>query len=284
MTPLRLVDLHFGGREHSVGVYLLETPDGLALQDCGPASTLPRLDSGPPRARRRADRSPPSAPLAHPPRPRRRGRLDRSAAPELHGLGLRSRGSPPDRPLPPRAVRAAALRRDVRSAVGRAAAGAEAERADRRRRRARLGGISDRRPRLPSRVVLPRRHVARRRRVRGPDRTVVVCASRSPLPPTSTSRRGTRPIAEIRRREPERLALVHFGVHTDPAAHLDRLEAELDRWAARVRSGMDADEFVAAARADVAAEADDVRPSRAVRPVLVRATPLLGQAARGGSV
>ena len=62
--------------------------------------------------------------------------------------------------------------------------------------------------------------------------------------------------AEIRRREPERLALVHFGVHTDPGTHLDRLDAELDRWAARVHDGMDADEFVDAARADAGEEAD----------------------------
>jgi hypothetical protein len=63
-------------------------------------------------------------------------------------------------------------------------------------------------------------------------------------------------IAEMRRREPEQLALVHFGIHTEPETHLDRLDAELDRWAARVRSGMDAEEFVAAARADAAGEAD----------------------------
>ena len=42
--------------------------------------------------------------------------------------------------------------------------------------------------------------------------------------------------AAIRAREPERLALIHFGVHEDVAAHLDRLERELDRWArARAR-------------------------------------------------
>jgi glyoxylase-like metal-dependent hydrolase (beta-lactamase superfamily II) len=46
MTPLRLIDLHFHGREQSIGVYLVETTDGLALQDCGPASTLPRLLEG----------------------------------------------------------------------------------------------------------------------------------------------------------------------------------------------------------------------------------------------
>ena len=62
--------------------------------------------------------------------------------------------------------------------------------------------------------------------------------------------------AAIRAYAPERLALIHFGVHEDVDAHLDRFEAELDRWAGRVQSGMDVDEFVASARADAGAEAD----------------------------
>ena len=62
-------------------------------------------------------------------------------------------------------------------------------------------------------------------------------------------------IDAIRSRKPERLALINFGVHEDVAAHLDRLDHELDRWAARVRDGMDQDEFVAAAEADAGADA-----------------------------
>ena len=60
----------------------------------------------------------------------------------------------------------------------------------------------------------------------------------------------------IRSRSPERLALIHFGVHEDVATHLDRLDAELDRWAARVRDGMDQDAFVEAALADAGADAE----------------------------
>ena len=45
-------------------------------------------------------------------------------------------------------------------------------------------------------------------------------------------------------------------MHEDVGAHLDRLDEELDRWAARVRDGMDQEEFVAAAQADVGADAD----------------------------
>jgi glyoxylase-like metal-dependent hydrolase (beta-lactamase superfamily II) len=66
-----------------------------------------------------------------------------------------------------------------------------------------------------------------------------------------------RTAGEIRRRAPERLALVHFGVHEDVGPHLDRLKAELDRWAARVRDGMEAEAFGAAARADAGGDADE---------------------------
>ena len=63
-------------------------------------------------------------------------------------------------------------------------------------------------------------------------------------------------VAAIRSRAPERLALIHFGVHEDVAAHLDRLEVELDRWAERVRGGMGQEEFVAAAQSDAGVDAD----------------------------
>src|SRR6478609_4956842 len=45
MGTLRLIDLHFAGRERAIGVYLVETDDGLALFDCGPTSCLPALHS-----------------------------------------------------------------------------------------------------------------------------------------------------------------------------------------------------------------------------------------------
>jgi glyoxylase-like metal-dependent hydrolase (beta-lactamase superfamily II) len=62
--------------------------------------------------------------------------------------------------------------------------------------------------------------------------------------------------AAIRARAPERIALIHFGVFEDVPAHLDRLDAELDRWVRRVADGMTVEEFSAAARADMADAAD----------------------------
>jgi glyoxylase-like metal-dependent hydrolase (beta-lactamase superfamily II) len=75
-------------------------------------------------------------------------------------------------------------------------------------------------------------------------------------------------LQEIERRAPERLALIHFGVADDPEEHISRMRDELATWAERVRSGMSEEEFVAAARRDLdAAEEGDA-------PYYERAAPL----------
>jgi glyoxylase-like metal-dependent hydrolase (beta-lactamase superfamily II) len=59
---------------------------------------------------------------------------------------------------------------------------------------------------------------------------------------------------EILRRQPEALALIHFGVVSGldaVAEHVDRTRSYLALWAERVRDGMSEDEFVAAARSDL---------------------------------
>jgi len=63
-------------------------------------------------------------------------------------------------------------------------------------------------------------------------------------------------VTAFRKREVERLALIHFGVHDDVSVHLDRLEAELDRWTARVGDGMSQEAFVDAALADAGDDAE----------------------------
>jgi glyoxylase-like metal-dependent hydrolase (beta-lactamase superfamily II) len=73
-------------------------------------------------------------------------------------------------------------------------------------------------------------------------------------PPPDVDLEGwERTFAEIERRAPERLALIHFGVAVDVAAHLERTRATLAAWAERVRAGADEAEFVAVARAEIAA-------------------------------
>jgi glyoxylase-like metal-dependent hydrolase (beta-lactamase superfamily II) len=55
-------------------------------------------------------------------------------------------------------------------------------------------------------------------------------------------------LAEIERRQPERLALIHFGVATDVADHLTLMRDELRRWVELVRLGATSEEFVRTGR------------------------------------
>jgi glyoxylase-like metal-dependent hydrolase (beta-lactamase superfamily II) len=50
-------------------------------------------------------------------------------------------------------------------------------------------------------------------------------------------------LEEIERRDPERLALIHWGVADDPSRHLAELRLELYDWADFIRGGADVDEF-----------------------------------------
>ncbi len=61
---------------------------------------------------------------------------------------------------------------------------------------------------------------------------------------------------EIERRDPQRLALIHFGVADDVASHLAEMRTRLHDWANRVRDGATEDEFDAAAARDLGAEGD----------------------------
>ena len=62
-----------------------------------------------------------------------------------------------------------------------------------------------------------------------------------------------RTFTEIERRPPARFALIHFGVAHDPVEHLERAREQLARWSRRVESGMSEEEFVAASLADLTA-------------------------------
>jgi glyoxylase-like metal-dependent hydrolase (beta-lactamase superfamily II) len=58
-------------------------------------------------------------------------------------------------------------------------------------------------------------------------------------------------IVEIEQRAPGRLALIHFGAFDDVQEHLAALRETLARWSERVEDGMDEATFVAAAGYDV---------------------------------
>jgi glyoxylase-like metal-dependent hydrolase (beta-lactamase superfamily II) len=61
-----------------------------------------------------------------------------------------------------------------------------------------------------------------------------------------------RTFEEIERRQPERLALIHFGVADSPSEHLALVREELAKWSERGER-MDEEEWIAAARRDLEA-------------------------------
>jgi len=262
MASFTPIDLHFGSAERAIGVYLVDTADGPALHDCGPASTLPRLREGLDE-RGLELRDVRHLLLSH-------IHLDHAGAagalvrehPELT-VWVSEIGAP-------HLVDPSRLERSARRVYGDLFDVLWGE----------LAPVPERNVRIASGDVLgwetfptpghASHHVSYFR-----DGTLLAgdaCGVRIqpasyvlPVsPPPDVDVEGWHATAaEIRRRTPERLAVIHFGVAEDVDAHLDRLETELDRWAARVRDGMDAEEFTAAARADMgdeAAEYDRIAP------------------------
>ena len=65
-------------------------------------------------------------------------------------------------------------------------------------------------------------------------------------------------IDELEKRQPERLALIHFGVADDPHRHLADLRLELYDWAEFVQGGATEEEFIAYGRAELANAGEDV--------------------------
>jgi len=254
MPQLRIIDLNFGAQPHAIGVYVVETDDGLALFDTGPSSTLPALDAG----------------LA------------------AHGLELEDVRHVllSHIHLDHAGAAGALVRRHPRLTVWVSEIGAphalDPSRLERSARRlygdqfdtlwGELVPVPQENIRIAAGDVLgweafpaqghASHHVAYFRdgtllagdaagvRMPGADYVLPV----SP-PPDVDVETWHATVDAIRARAPHQLALVHFGVFDDVEGHLERLETELDRWAARVRDGMDQETFVEAARADAGDDA-----------------------------
>jgi len=255
MGTLRLIDLHFAGRERAIGVYVVETDDGLALFDCGPTSTLPALHDGLAAhglelsdvrhlllSHIHLDHAGAAGPLAR-------------AHPELT-VWVSDVGAP-------HLVDPSRLERSARRLYGDLFDTLWGE----------LAPVPESNVRIAGSDVLgwecfPTRghashHISYFRDgtllagdaagVRMPGSQYVLPVS---PPPDIDVEAWHATVDAIRARAPERLALIHFGVHEDVASHLDRLEAELDRWAARVRDGISQQAFVDAALADAGEDAE----------------------------
>ena len=80
-----------------------------------------------------------------------------------------------------------------------------------------------------------------------------------PTPPPDVDVDGwERTIDAMEARTPERLALIHFGVADDPSRHLAALRLELRDWAEFIRGGASEDEFVAYCRTELADSGEPV--------------------------
>jgi len=255
MGSLQLIDLNFGASPQSIGVYLVETDDGPALFDCGPSSTIDALEAG------LADNGLALTDVRH--LLLSHIHLDHAGA--AGSLVRRSPGltvwvSPVGRP---HLIDPSRLERSARRLYGDMFDPLWGE----------LAPVPEENVRVADGDVLgwdafptpghASHHVSYLRDgtllagdaagVRMPGASYALPVS---PPPDITVEGWHDTIGEIRRREPDRLALIHFGVHEDVDAHLDRLERELDRWAERVGGGMTEQDFVAAARADAGEDAD----------------------------
>jgi glyoxylase-like metal-dependent hydrolase (beta-lactamase superfamily II) len=253
--PVLIDLLHLGG-ERVIGVYLLETPDGPALLDCGPATTYETLRGG----LERNGLSP--------------GDLRHLLLSHIHfdhagAAGLLVRDSPE-------------LTVHV-SEIG-APHLVDPSRLERSARRIylddfdRLWGplvpIPDANVRATSTRVVDfecfpspghaSHHVCYLRDgvlFAGDAAGVRIAPSTLVMPPTPPPDVDVEAwddtLAEIGRRAPERLALIHFGVFDDVARHLDELRERLHRFTALVGAGATAEEFVAQAHAELGPEAPD---------------------------
>ncbi len=267
MAALDPMDLHHQGEERIIGVYLVETDDGLALNDCGPSTCIPALKE------RLAERGLALTDLRH--LLLSHIHLDHAGAagslvrehPGLH-VHVSEIGAP--HLVDPSRLEGSARRLygdEFDTLWGELApvpqenvhiVGAEV-----------LGLACFPSPGHASHHVcylsedgtLYAGDAAGVRIL--PDRHVMPVAP----PPDIDLDAWERTMDEIERRAPERLALIHFGVVEEPGDHLRRLRTQLRLWAQRVRQGMTEEEFVEAGLADLEEEVDEA-------PYYERAAPL----------
>ena len=251
MDALAPIDLRFGGRERVIGVYLLETDDGPALFDCGPATCVERLKEG------LAEHGLALTDLRH-------LLLSHIHLDHAGAAGVLVREHPE-------------LRVHV-SEVG-ASHLVDPERLERSARRlygaefdtlwGELAPVPERNVEIVGGDVVglecfpspghAQHHVCYVDRAgtlyAGDAAGVRIQPAQYVMPPTPPPEVDLEAwettLDEIERRVPERLALIHFGVVSEPAPHLAELRGRLHQWAGLVERGADEDEFVGSARREL---------------------------------
>jgi glyoxylase-like metal-dependent hydrolase (beta-lactamase superfamily II) len=239
------IDLHHQGRERVIGVYLVETEDGLALHDCGPTSALEGLEAGL-AARGVALTDVRHLLLSH-------IHLDHAGAAGVlvrEHPGLQVHVSEVGAP---HLVDPSRLESSARRLYGDAFDTLWGELAPVPEANVHVVG---------ARVVgldcfaspgHAKHHVcyldAEGTLLAGDAAGVRIQPTTFVMPPTPPPDIDVEAwhatLDEIERRGPERLALIHFGIATDVARHLAELRARLDEWAEIAHRVPDADAFVA---------------------------------------
>jgi len=251
------IDLFHAGNKRTVGVYLLDTSQGLALHDCGPASCVEALKRGlSEQGHELGDVKHLLLSHIHLDHAGAAGTLVREH-PELQ-VHVSEIGAP-------HLVDPSRLERSARRLYGETFDGLWGE----------LAPVPEANVHVAADRVLglecfpapghASHHVCYfdgETLYAGDAAGVRIQPHRSVLPPTpppETDVEGWyRTLEQVERRAPERLALIHFGVADDVSRHLAELRRRLDIWTRRVEEGTSEEEFVADARADLPPEeADD---------------------------
>lgn len=244
------IDLFHQGAARTVGAYLLDTSEGLSLFDCGPTTCIPALRAGlAERGHELGDVR--NLLLSH-------IHLDHAGAAGVlvrEHPGLTVWVSPVGAP---HLADPSRLERSARRLYGEAFDGLWGELApvpeeNIRQAESRAAGLE----------VFPApghasHHVCYfdgSTVYAGDAAGVRIQPSRSVLPPTPPPdvdvEAWYRTLEQIEQREPDALALIHFGLATDVSRHLAELRERLATWAQRVEEGADEEGFVAAAKADL---------------------------------
>lgn len=251
------IDLLHLGRPHSIGCYLLDTDDGPALFDCGPATTIDALKEGlDAEGLRLADVRHLLLSHIHLDHAGAAGALVREH-PELQ-VHVSEIGAP-------HLVDPSRLERSARRLYGDSFDRLWGE----------LVPVPEANLRIVGDEVLglecfptpghASHHVSYLDRdgtlYAGDAAGVRIQPGRYVMPPTPPPEfdlaTWQRTVDEIERRQPERLALIHFGVADDPLRHLADLRLELYDWSEFVLGGASEEEFVAYGLAELANAGED---------------------------
>jgi glyoxylase-like metal-dependent hydrolase (beta-lactamase superfamily II) len=244
VDALRPIDLHHRGVERVIGCYLLDTPDGPALHDCGPTTCIGRLKQGlAGHGLRLSDLR--HLLLSH-------IHLDHAGAAgvlvrEHPGLQVHVSAAGA-----PHLIDPSRLEHSARRLYGETFDELWGELAPVPERNVHLVGADT----LGLETFPTTGHASHHVSYLGEDGTLFAGDAAGvriqpddyvapPTPPPEFDLAAwDRTIDEIERREPTRLGLIHFGVVDEPTPHLEKLRARLHAWTQFVEGGATEEQFI----------------------------------------